>query len=74
MMAVDPEGEVPYYYAVGDPGRPNYSIFSPTGYGDRDTFYGWLEGAVDFITSPFRSRPLSQPPPRALPKPALRQC
>ncbi len=67
MEAFDPEGEIPYYYAVGDPNRPNYGLFSPTGYGDRDTFYGWLEGAIGFLTSPFRSRRPSQPQPPSPP-------
>ena len=44
--AFDPEGEMPYYYAMGDPGRPNYVLFGPTGYGDRNTFYNWLEGGI----------------------------
>ena len=43
MEAFDPEGEFPYYYYPDELGQPNYGVLSPTGYGDRDTFYSWLE-------------------------------
>jgi hypothetical protein len=52
-MLMDPEGEVPYYYRPGEPGRPNYGLFGQTGFGDRNTFYEWLEGAYDLVATPY---------------------
>ena len=64
MEAFDPEGEIPYYYEPGKSSRPNYGILSPTGCGDRDTFYRWLEGTGP-LCAPLSSRPLSPPPERS---------
>jgi hypothetical protein len=54
-VGFDAEGEVPYYFgrwATGIEARPSYSLFSPTGYGDRSTFYGWLDVADGELPSP----------------------
>lgn len=68
MEAFDPEGEMPYYYAVGEAGRPDYGAVRVS-HGDRSTFYGWLEGTLAWVTSPFRCAEPSQrvisPPPEA---------
>ena len=59
-MAFDPEGEVAYYHEPHEAGRPNYAVLGPTGFGDRGTFYGWLEEFLGWATSP--ARPLSPAP------------
>ena len=70
MEAFDPEGEVPYYYQPDELGQPNYGVLSSTGYGDRDTFYGWLEdsflrvASAIGLRSPVPPRPPSPPPER----------
>ena len=51
-MAFDPEGEVAYYHEPHEAGRPNYAVLGPTGFGDRGTFYGWLEEFLGWVTSP----------------------
>ena len=63
MEAFDPEGEVPYYYTPDEPGQPSYAMFSPTGYGDRDTFYDWLEGSPNAATNTLHQPRLPSPPP-----------
>ena len=70
MEAFDPEGEVPYYYQPDELGQPNYGVLSSTGYGDRDTFYSWLEdsflrvASAIGLRSPAAPRPPSPPPER----------
>ena len=70
MEAFDPEGEFPYYYYPDELGQPNYGVLSPTGYGDRGTFYSWLEDSFRHVASaigrrlPAPPRPPSPPPER----------
>ena len=46
--------EFPYFYAPEEAGRPNYAFLSPTGVGDRGTFYSWLESGYGWLESAVR--------------------